>query len=620
MNIMRLPSSLIPNPARRLATSALTGTTPPTLSDVTWTADFSACDSVKAVRPVNGGRVAALLWKDGDAATNDKSASLVMMSDADGATVWGPNDYGLAHGEGTEMTVSLDSSALVVVGQGHTKTTHDPCCTPAVAGKLNGRITKVSVANGAQIWTHSYDAGGTSFIKNECWGIAATNDGGYAISCGTGIEDCRGMSGTMLSDCNADLPLRVDERPGAYGRPKSIWQSLVVRTDGDGNLLWQRVLQYRDDAAAALGEAGWLAQSSASEMVFKCQDGALGFANDEADGIGLMKLGFPPTAAPTTASIRPPPPSPRPPPPYYLAFANFTQPEISTEDLLSLLDFSAATAATSDAPCFAAETTTACKLVSDVTAAEARRQCYDEAYDEAKRADAELVLMKTLVAGDVVLAADAVGVVSLDRVIVNQHKANPLASLLLEVHHAEGMLSLTPYHVLLVDGAFVPAREAKPGSTLTLTDGKAAVVERVTETHGAVINPVTTSGTVVADGVVATTHPEWTWPFRPLPLFYAASATFPATAQAYYDAVLEPLFDACGAQIKPAAIGASALVIPSILADATAAFGLALFAGLAPLGLVLVFGATLLSCVPQGSGRNVAVAPRRKGLARRHDR
>jgi len=246
--------------------------------------------------------------------------------------------------------------------------------------------------------------------------------------------------------------------------------------------------------------------------------------------------------------------------------------------------------AAGDAPCFAADTTTACKLLGDVSAAEAHRQCYTSS----EGADAELILMKTLVAGDVVLAADAAGALSLERVVINQHKANARASALLELYHSAGILALTPDHVLLVDGAFAPARDAKPGSSLTLADGKETVVERVAAAHGGIINPITTSGTIVAGGVVAATHPEWSAAFmmagkNPFPLLFAASGAFPETTQAYYEAVLEPLFDAMGGQVKPALLGA-----PAVAADAAAALGLALFAGAAPAAVVALAVATLL--------------------------
>lgn len=249
-----------------------------------------------------------------------------------------------------------------------------------------------------------------------------------------------------------------------------------------------------------------------------------------------------------------------------------------------------------DNPCFAAETTMACKLTGDVSAAEAHRQCYT--IHNTKEKGAALALMKTLTAGDVVLAADAAGTLSLERVIVNQHKANTVASALLEVHHSAGVLSLTPDHVLLVDGAFVPARNAKPGSALTLANGEAATVERVTTARGDIINPLTTSGTIVAGGVVASSHPEWTFAWAgkaQFPLFYGLAAAFPATTQAYYDAVLEPLFDSSGAHLRSTALGASALVVPLGVADAAAALGLGLFAGATPVALLVLGAAALRS-------------------------
>jgi len=68
-----------------------------------------------------------------------------------------------------------------------------------------------------------------------------------------------------------------------------------------------------------------------------------------------------------------------------------------------------------------------------------------------------------------------------------------------------------------------------------------------------------------------------------------ASGAFPDTTQAYYEAVLEPLFDAMGGQVKPALLGA-----PAVAADAAAALGLALFAGAAPAAVVALAVATLL--------------------------
>ena len=127
-------------------------------------------------------------------------------------------------------------------------------------------------------------------------------------------------------------------------------------------------------------------------------------------------------------------------------------------------------------------------------------------------------------------------------VVVNQHKGSTRASSLVELHHSAGTLALTLDHIIAVNGIFAPAKDATPGSTLTLAGGGSAVVERVTTASGAVINPVTDSGTILATGltgepVVAATHPEWSAAFMmankgPLPLFYTLSAVFPATTQA----------------------------------------------------------------------------------------
>lgn len=58
---------------------------------------------------------------------------------------------------------------------------------------LAGRLTAIAASNGVRAWTKSYTVGGTvALIYNECWGVTATNDGGYAVACGAGIEDCRG--------------------------------------------------------------------------------------------------------------------------------------------------------------------------------------------------------------------------------------------------------------------------------------------------------------------------------------------------------------------------------------------------------------------------------------------
>ena len=213
----------------------------------------------------------------------------------------------------------------------------------------------------------------------------------------------------------------------------------------------------------------------------------------------------------------------------------------------------------------------------------------------------ERVPMASLKAGDLVMDGPS----SVARVIVNQHREatvppsplyHPLAvttntraatlspqpistpspscrqatfkSALLELEHANGILSLTPDHVLEVDGKarlmltpflpsptalpppptshnlppqpplpqFVPARMVAAGSKLGESE-----VSRVVASVGEVINPLTTSGKILTQGgVLASTYPEWVAEYMlssylvPLPLSLSnlLSYLFPETAQA----------------------------------------------------------------------------------------
>ena len=132
--------------------------------------------------------------------------------------------------------------------------------------------------------------------------------------------------------------------------------------------------------------------------------------------------------------------------------------------------------------------------------------------------------MASLKSGDLVMD----GPNSVARVIVNQHREATFKSSLLELEHANGKLSLTPDHVLEVDGEFVPARLASAGSTLGESE-----VSRVTATAGEVINPLTTSGKILTQGgVLASTYPEWIAEYMlssylvPLPLSLSNALSF----------------------------------------------------------------------------------------------
>jgi len=197
-----------------------------------------------------------------------------------------------------------------------------------------------------------------------------------------------------------------------------------------------------------------------------------------------------------------------------------------------------------DAPCFDRDQTTACRLLD---ASLAPTAAFSRCFGDSPTEGAERVLMADLVAGDLVLSDAS----TTTRVVVNQHVPEPAVTAhLLTLEHATGSLSLTPDHVIFVDGSFLPARAASPGSTLS----GGAVVMRVSHGHGAVINPITASGKILAAGlngtpVVAATANEWAAdallsPFAAYSLAFAFSAAFPQRVQEYYDAALEPIFNA----------------------------------------------------------------------------
>jgi len=158
-----------------------------------------------------------------------------------------------------------------------------------------------------------------------------------------------------------------------------------------------------------------------------------------------------------------------------------------------------------------------------------------------------------------VVSSDAALEPTLTRVLVNQHRKVTLISSILVIEHTEGILRLTPDHVLLVDGSFVAANRVKVGSLL----GHSARVLRIQHAVEDIVNPVTSNGFVLAGGdtgspVVASAYPEWiashmlTSSIHPLPFSFAnlLSFLFPISAQNFYDVILEPCFLANAANLK----------------------------------------------------------------------
>ena len=131
--------------------------------------------------------------------------------------------------------------------------------------------------------------------------------------------------------------------------------------------------------------------------------------------------------------------------------------------------------------CFAKDSSTACLLASPAT-------------------ECEHVLVSDLALGDLVLGRE--GATS---VVAVQHKAVDTIAEMLTFHTAAGaMVSMTPDHAVFANGELVAAADVKVGSVLS-----SGAVERITKSEGAIINVVTASGTIVADGVLAASNPLW---------------------------------------------------------------------------------------------------------------
>ncbi|GMI04664.1 hypothetical protein TrVE_jg1415 [Triparma verrucosa] len=264
------------------------GASAPTSSSVTWSREFSGYSTAKTAVPFGSDKVAVQLYgEDGG-----KSAAVVVLNANDGSIVWGPTNYGNDHGEGTDMTVSTDGSALIMVGHG----------TGSGEVGLSGRVSKISTSDGTRSWSKSFNVGGNAnIIYNECWGVAALEDGtGFGVSCGAGIEGdkCDQLSGQDKSDCNAGIG---DRRAGAKPRGKDDWQSFVFKIDGEGTLLWQRVDSYKcnNGCAANIDASGFDPSSSAAEWIFPGTGGDLGIVTDEVFGLGVLMLGTDGTEADT---------------------------------------------------------------------------------------------------------------------------------------------------------------------------------------------------------------------------------------------------------------------------------------------------------------------------------
>jgi hypothetical protein len=240
----------------------------------------------------------------------------------------------------------------------------------------------------------------------------------------------------------------------------------------------------------------------------------------------------------------------------------------------------------------------ACRAATATTDAEAAMAACFDATDGAA---AQLVPMSTLKAGDVVTTLDTVtGWATLTRVVLNQHTKGDAWARLLKIKTVNGAtLTVTPDHVIFVDGAFVAASSAAVGASLS-----AGTIAEIIETRGAVINPVTVAGTILAAdvasptrGVLASTATDWiaarlleapTFPFVATRLL---SYLVPETTQAAYDAAEPAILTVLPLLTATTSAAPAAVVFAGVaFADVGFALGVAAYSLVLPLALIGMAG------------------------------
>lgn len=235
------------------------------------------------------------------------------------------------------------------------------------------------------------------------------------------------------------------------------------------------------------------------------------------------------------------------------------------------------------APLCFSESATACRVERgrEGDAEGALRACLEEEGGASTAPVARRTKMSDLAAGDLVLGGGGGGAgedfaVSAVPVVFNQHVAEGTTTLsptLLRIVHScgkrSGELVLTPDHVLWARGALRAASEVRKGDLLRATCAASraagapsasapvateeATVLAVETLMGdrRVVNPLTTSGTILAGGstgsfALASTYPSWiaapllASPFSFFPFSAYVAHLFPSSTQRAYDLYIEP--------------------------------------------------------------------------------
>ena len=179
----------------------------------------------------------------------------------------------------------------------------------------------------------------------------------------------------------------------------------------------------------------------------------------------------------------------------------------STEGLLDRQIYECKKEEEEEVTCFDAETSTVCRLsAAAADPLEAYAACFGggASVGGGGKAVAERVPMTSLISGDRVLDVGEDGALRTTTIIVNQHRdsvGEHRSTKILTLKYVGGELSLTPHHMIHLDGELQPASAARAGSVLMGARGPVKLLG-VKAKEGHIINPLTHSGTLLA----ASTH------------------------------------------------------------------------------------------------------------------
>ena len=293
----------------KIPVSKMESNTAFTTSDLTWAKDFDDYDNAKAGYVVKkNGNIAVLLWAE-NGKQNGKSCGLRML-DQNGKTLWTEKYGHTSKLEGTDLAISNDGNMVGITGHGGFLTL--PSGFTVDAG-YSGKIVTVDISpnkKGSRVLKTTEISGGgdPELIYNECWGIQAAPgwQGGFVVSCGTGIETCSTTRSSPAKDaqCKSGIGDKVNF-PNLVAHAGS-WMSMAAKVDSNNDLKWQRVDTYKGANMKAYvpGKPYTTPSSSASEFVVVNDDGSFSFLQDETFGFGVLKL---------KKEVLPPPPPPPPP-------------------------------------------------------------------------------------------------------------------------------------------------------------------------------------------------------------------------------------------------------------------------------------------------------------------